>query len=862
MRLPDFSQSRVVLIGTASYDRDVLADLPAAAHNVAALRQRLTDPALSGFSSDNCVTIIDPKHPGQVLEPVQSAADQAQDVFLVYFAGHGLLDREGELHLGLRRSHEQQPWTSVRFAQLAEQILESGALSKIVVLDCCYSGRAMQNLHMAEANLVAEATAQLDIEGLYVLTSSSGNKRSLAPEGEMFTAFTGRMLEFIDAGVPGPHPLLTMESLYTAVRGEMRRRTMPRPQQHSGNNSGQAALVRNRAFVPVEPVPVGSVVWTGGPIEPGPDPAEGGHGPSSVHLRRWRTAAAWLCSAVLTAGMSGSVAVDPSVLAPCAAPLPVRMLVPLDAVEMFRDIADAYEFATRGAGDCRRVSVTISAASRADVSKAFALSWKTSPDGPEENEQLLRRMGPAPDVWIADLSVDMAAVQSALQKTAGAQVEIPGDPRQWPTARSPLVLAEPGDPGTDPAPGIASFWSELVSGQDRGPHITGVVRPDPDTTTVGRLVNVLLYPPGQTGDRARRTVQQPLDSAASDAGVGIGAPDTAQLLCRLRGGPAKGGPDRRTGLIVAEWQVVRYNINRTAGGRCGTAQQNVPVSAWYPQDTTWLDYPLVEPRWRLRQSDQVRRATHDFTVWLRSEAGARVFADRGLRPRTIRPESGIVPGNGVLNVWNAKPRYEPGTASLDAAQSAYEAAKKPASVLIAIDGSGSMAAVSGRRTRFAAAVDGIIASIDTMGERDTFGLFIFSTAVSNDIADVVRLRPGAGGSKRATEEAKGYKPAGGTPLYRAIDHGVQALRAEKRQDDSYRILVVLTDGEDTTGHQLPTLNDDSIRVVVVNVGMSGCPDPQLSTLTSAHGACVGVPADRVDAEVGEQIERLWQKAKS
>jgi hypothetical protein len=73
---------------------------------------------------------------------------------------------------------------------------------------------------------------------------------------------------------------------------------------------------------------------------------------------------------------------------------------------------------------------------------------------------------------------------------------------------------------------------------------------------------------------------------------------------------------------------------------------------------------------------------------------------------------------------------------------------------------------------------------------------------------------------------------------------------------------VLTDGEDTTGHQLPTLNDDSIRVVVVNVGMSGCPDPQLSTLTSAHGACVGVPADRVDAEVGEQIERLWQKAKS
>jgi hypothetical protein len=99
-----------------------------------------------------------------------------------------------------------------------------------------------------------------------------------------------------------------------------------------------------------------------------------------------------------------------------------------------------------------------------------------------------------------------------------------------------------------------------------------------------------------------------------------------------------------------------------------------------------------------------------------------------------------------------------------------------------------------------------------------------------------------------------------------VDHGVRELRADrlaKPDDDRHRILVVLTDGKDTTGHRLPTLADDSVRVVVVNVGMPGCPDPRLRALTRRHGACVGVPSGsvevEVEVEVAEQIERLWQK---
>jgi hypothetical protein len=833
MRLPDFTQSRAVLVGTAKYHSAGLAGLPSVAGNVTALRARLTDPALSGFPAGHCTAVLNPKLPGQLLKPAQQAAEEARDLLLVYFAGHGLLDRDGELHLGLRHSNEQQPWTSVRFAELAGLILESGARSKVVVLDCCYSGRALQHLHMSDDRLVERATAQLDIDGLYVITSSAATKPSLAPDGDEFTAFTGRLLKYIDAGLPGPRELLTMQALYAAIRDDMQRHRLPRPQQYSGNLAGEAALVRNRAFT--GPAPVVPLIENS---PSGPAVAEAARPPRrpgflAAHPGWRRAVAGGLTIGVLTATAS---AAGPSAAAPCAAPTAIRMLVPLDTVEMFTDIADAYEYATRGANYCQRVRVTVAGASRDDVAKAFALSWRTPPDATAADRRLLGRVGLPPDVWIADLAADMAAVQAAQAGTPGAGVRIPGDAAGWPIAESPVVLAEPGAPAGTPTFRQVPSWSGLVAGREPRPASAGIVRPDPDTTTVGRLVNVSLYPPGQTAAAARAEVQRPLDAAAVEAGQGVGAPDVAGLLCA-----------GRTGVIVAEWQLVRRNLHR-----CGEVTWN----AWYPGDTRVLDYPMVQPEWARATGDRIRRTADAFTTWIRSPNGDLALADRGLRPRSTGPDNGIISRNGASANWYAKQGYDTDVADLERAGSAYQAAKKPATVLVAVDGSGSMTAASGGRTRFEAALDGIAASIGTMGPRDDFGLFVFSTAVRGDITEIT------GDATRSMQRARTYRPAGDTPLYRAVDHGIRRLRADlqaKPLDDRHRILVVLTDGKDTTGYRLPRLTDDSVRVVVVNVGMSGCPDPQLRALTREHGACIGVKSGAVEVEVAGQIGRLWQR---
>ncbi|MEU4157251.1 VWA domain-containing protein [Actinoplanes sp. NPDC026670] len=823
-----------MLIGTAKYRSANLPDLPAVAHNIAALKARLTDPELSGFTNENCAEILNPRLPGQMLKRVRQSAKEAEELLLVYFAGHGLLDRDGELHLGVRDSHEEEPWTSVRFDALAGQILESPATSKIVILDCCYSGRALHHLHMSEDRLVQRATAQLGIDGLYVITSSAANKPSLAPEGDEFTAFTGRLLKFIDDGLPGPQELLTMQALYTAVRQDMQRHRLPRPQQYIGNLAGEAALVRNRAYAPAAPA------------EPADEPASA---PADIRRARrpaflaahprWRRAVGGgLVLAVLTGTASASVA---AAAAPCAAPAAIRMLVPLDTVEMFTDIADAYEYATRGAGFCQRVRVSVAGASRDDVARAFALSWRTPAGASAEDRRVLRRVGLPPDVWVADLSADMAAVQATLTGNPDAGVRIPGDPARWPIAESPVVLAEPGEPGGTPAARPAASWSSLVAGGEPRPQVAGIVRPDPDTTTVGRLVDVSLFPAGQSPAVARNQVQLPLDAAAAAAGQGIGAPDVAGMLC------APTGSGRRTGVIVAEWQLVRHNLHR-CGGRAA------PWNAWYPGDTRLLDYPMVQPGWSPATGERIRRTADDFTAWIRSPAGGRALADRGLRPRNTGPDTGLISRNGAWANWYAKQGYETDISDLERAEKAYHAARKPATVLVAIDGSGSMTTAGGGRTRFDAALDGIAASVGAMGPRDEFGLFIFSTAIRGDITDL------SGDAATVTGRARGYRPSGSTPLYLAVDHGVRRLRGDGASaGDRYRVLVVLTDGEDTTGHPLPRLDDDSIRVVVVNVGMSGCPDPRLAALTREHGACVGVPSGSVDVSVAEQIERLWQK---
>ncbi|MDG6108259.1 caspase family protein [Dactylosporangium aurantiacum] len=238
MRLPEHERSRAVLVGVGHYHSSRLADLASAVTNVRDLRDVLTSASLSTFSAETCEVIEDPQSTNDVLAPIKRAASEARDLLLVYFAGHGLLlGDSGELHLATGEASDDEQWRSVPYRYLAELLGGCEAATKIVILDCCYSGWALK--------LPIAVPGGLGVEGTYVITSSSWTRRSLAPEGMRNTAFTGQLLELMRDGLEGAGDLLPMRTLFNHVRKRLADAGYPAPQQLDGNTAGAMALVRN-----------------------------------------------------------------------------------------------------------------------------------------------------------------------------------------------------------------------------------------------------------------------------------------------------------------------------------------------------------------------------------------------------------------------------------------------------------------------------------------------------------------------------------------------------------------------------------------------------------------------------------------
>ncbi|GLF93169.1 caspase family protein [Streptomyces yaizuensis] len=241
MPLPDPARSRAVLIGVDAYTE--LGPLPAVRNNLTALKGLLTDPGLWGLDPGHCVVVDRPASTDDVLDAVHSAAEAATDAFLLYFAGHGLLSPDAELRLALPTAQSERLYRSVAYRDIRHELMFTcNAPSRVVILDCCYSGRALDGHMGGPVGPVPAAVA-----GTYVMTASAGFQPAWAPPGERFTAFTGELVATIEEGVPGACDPVGMAAVFTEVRTRLRAKGWPEPQQLAHKDGHAIALVRNRA---------------------------------------------------------------------------------------------------------------------------------------------------------------------------------------------------------------------------------------------------------------------------------------------------------------------------------------------------------------------------------------------------------------------------------------------------------------------------------------------------------------------------------------------------------------------------------------------------------------------------------------
>ena len=247
MRLPDPQRSRAVLIGTGHYADDKLPDLPVVARSIGDLAAALTDPVYGILPANHCTVLEDQGDIRLLGRHLRSAASYAEDLLLVYFVGHGLIGaRRHELYLGLPDSEWAEPeFNSLEYDKLRSAVLDSTAATKIIILDCCFSGRVASE---AMADPVTEVVGQIEVDGTYVLASAERDQVALILPGEDYTAFTGRFLHLLRNGVPGGPELLTVDYLYRQLVMRMKAEGLSQPQKRGTSTADLLALAGNRVF--------------------------------------------------------------------------------------------------------------------------------------------------------------------------------------------------------------------------------------------------------------------------------------------------------------------------------------------------------------------------------------------------------------------------------------------------------------------------------------------------------------------------------------------------------------------------------------------------------------------------------------
>ncbi|MEL3946436.1 MULTISPECIES: caspase family protein [Streptomyces] len=246
--VPGRLDSLAVLVGTAQHvEPSKLPPLPQAAADVADLEQVLTGP--SGLLDASRVqTVLNPATAAQALGGFDLVQGDALDLVLFFYAGHGTLDAEKQLCLALPGSvdtPDDAARTGLPVSALFARLKHVRAKRKVVILDCCFAGRALYDPAVAD---------------VHVLCAAGRTEKALSDPDERNTGFTSALLRLLTEGVPDGPEYLDLGTLYRHLSvvlpttpcpdeetGDMDR-MLPAPRHRTTDLAEDVALARNVAF--------------------------------------------------------------------------------------------------------------------------------------------------------------------------------------------------------------------------------------------------------------------------------------------------------------------------------------------------------------------------------------------------------------------------------------------------------------------------------------------------------------------------------------------------------------------------------------------------------------------------------------
>ena len=280
---------RALLIGNSTYPADEhnLQTLKGPVKDIAALNRALIDPG-SGLFADIDVTLLPEATSSRAVRALGRFFGTAgrDDVLLVYFSGHGKLDRSGRLHLCMQDTESTDLLsTAVSSARIKEFADASHARNVVIVLDCCYAG----------AFRGGDLGAAVAGPGRYVLTSCRGTQLANDATVENGTSFFTQHLVDGLVGAAADQDgdgYVTFSDLYAHVDRQLRAAGKQIPQRRV-DGDGDVPLAKRLQPVPAQATGTTPTGPTAAAIRPDrpegqpvgsapPGPATADHGAASV----------------------------------------------------------------------------------------------------------------------------------------------------------------------------------------------------------------------------------------------------------------------------------------------------------------------------------------------------------------------------------------------------------------------------------------------------------------------------------------------------------------------------------------------------------------------------------------------------
>ena len=259
------SRRLALIIGNSEYEDPDLARLVTPDADVDALAAVLQDPEIGGFDE---VTPLVNQPAGTVRRAIARlfADKKRDDLVLLYFSGHGVLDDQARLFLAVKDTERKYLNATAMEASLITDAMDSSlSRRKVLILDCCHSGAFARGMKGVPGTSVGTMVAfQGTGYGRVVLTATDstqyaweGDQVTGEAQKSVFTHFLVRGLQTGEADSDGDGRI-TIDEWYDYVYEQVVNQT-PRqtPSKWSYKEQGELVIAHNpRAVVKPAVVPL------------------------------------------------------------------------------------------------------------------------------------------------------------------------------------------------------------------------------------------------------------------------------------------------------------------------------------------------------------------------------------------------------------------------------------------------------------------------------------------------------------------------------------------------------------------------------------------------------------------------------